>query len=128
MWKRKQASSGELTTLIDQGAEIEGKCTFSGTVMLNGKCQGEIASSDALIIGETGSVKANISAATLVVRGEVVGNIAASVRVELRGKAGVAGDIETPILVVEEGAHFDGQCHTKEVAQTGATVVPLKKG
>jgi cytoskeletal protein CcmA (bactofilin family) len=129
MWTRKSSgpSKDALTTIIDQAAEIEGKCTFSGTVMMNGKCKGEIVSTDTLIIGETAVVEASVEAATLVVRGRLTGNIHAAVRVELRGKAHVVGDIETPVMVVEEGARFDGHCQMKEAAQAGGTVVPLKK-
>jgi cytoskeletal protein CcmA (bactofilin family) len=130
MWKRKSAAASrkDLKTFLDEGAEIEGKCTFTGTVMMNGKCQGEIASSDTLIIGESGTVKANIEAATLIVHGEVTGNIHASVRVELRGKARVFGDVETPVMVVEEGAHFEGHCRMTDEASGKGTVVPIKKG
>ena len=129
MWKRKRSGSREaLTTLIDQAAEIEGKCTFSGTVMMNGKCQGEIVSTDTLVIGETAVVKASIEAATLIVHGELTGNVHASVRVELRGKAHLVGDVETPLLIGAEGARFDGHCEMKAAAQAGGTVVAIKKG
>ncbi|MFQ5830391.1 MAG: polymer-forming cytoskeletal protein, partial [Candidatus Methylomirabilia bacterium] len=55
LWKSKRKPSarfGNLTAFIDEGSEIEGKYTFSGAVLINGKFQGEIVSNDALIIGE----------------------------------------------------------------------------
>ena len=64
--------------------------------MLNGKPTGEIVSNDTLIVGEKGVVHANIRAGVVLVWGEVVGNVLATERVELRGKARVFGDIETP--------------------------------
>ena len=57
------ATRKKLTAFLDEGSEIEGKYTFSGTVLLNGKFQGEIASPDTLIIGERGVVNATFAPA-----------------------------------------------------------------
>jgi cytoskeletal protein CcmA (bactofilin family) len=104
------AKTGNLTAFIDEGSEIDGKYTFSGTVMLNGKLSGEIHSDDTLIIGEKGVVNANVRAGTVVISGELVGNVLATERVELRGTARVFGDVEAPVVVVEEGVLFEGHC------------------
>src|SRR5207237_925449 len=96
--------------VIDESSEIDGKYTFSGTVMLNGKFKGEISSNDTLIIGEKAVVKASIRAGVILISGEVVGNVLGTERVELRGTARVFGDVEAPVVVVEEGVMFEGQC------------------
>ena len=108
--KRKEPtrSGSDLTAFIDEGSEIEGKYTFNGTVMLNGKFSGEIISSDSLIIGEKGSVNATVRAGVVLINGEVIGNVFATERVELRGAARVYGDVEAPVIVVEEGVLFEG--------------------
>jgi cytoskeletal protein CcmA (bactofilin family) len=109
--KSKQASrSGDLTAFIDEGSEIEGKYTFQGTVMLNGKFSGELVSSDSLIIGEKGVVNATVRAGIVLINGEVIGNVFATERVELRGTARVYGDVEAPVIVIEEGVLFEGHC------------------
>ena len=93
--KSKPASrSSDLTAFIDEGSEFEGKYTFQGTVMLNGKFSGEIVSSDSLIIGEKGCVNATVRAGIVLINGEVIGNVFATERVELRGTARVYGDVE----------------------------------
>jgi cytoskeletal protein CcmA (bactofilin family) len=133
-WIRKRKSSsqrGNLTALIDEGSEIEGKYTFNGTVMLNGKFQGEIASTDTLIIGERGVVNARVRVGTMVINGELVGNVEATERIELKGKARVFGDLEAPVIVVEEGVLFEGHCRMTKTKPAEATrdfsVVPLKR-
>jgi cytoskeletal protein CcmA (bactofilin family) len=103
-------SGSDLSAYIDEASEIEGKYTFSGTVMLNGKFTGEITSNDTLIIGEKGVVNASIRAGVVLVNGEVRGNILGGERVELRGAARVYGDVEAPVVVVEEGVLFEGHC------------------
>jgi len=102
--------SGDLTAFIDEGSQIEGKYTFDGTVMMNGHFSGEIHTKDTLIVGEKGVVNASIRAGTVVISGEVVGNVLATQRVELRGTARVFGDVEAPVVVVEEGVLFEGHC------------------
>ena len=63
--------------------------------------------------------------------GEVVGNVLASGRIELKATARVYGDLEAPVVVLEEGVLFEGQCRmaasrSEEMAQ-GPSVVPLKR-
>jgi len=135
MWplKRRPAASSrkKLTAFLDEGSDIEGKYTFSGTVLLNGKFQGEIASPDTLIIGERGVVNASVRTGTLVVNGELVGNVHASERVELSGKARVFGDLESPVIVLEEGVMFEGHCRMPKASphdsDADGSVVPIKR-
>jgi cytoskeletal protein CcmA (bactofilin family) len=71
----------ELTAFIDEGSEMEGRYTFRGTVMLNGRIKGEISSADTLIIGERGVLAADISAGRVRISGEVTGNVRALERI-----------------------------------------------
>ena len=138
LWKkngRGKVKGSDLTAFIDESSEIEGKYTFSGTVMLNGKIKGEIVSNDTLIVGEKGVVNATIRAGIVLINGEVVGNVLGSERVELRGNARVFGDVEAPVVVVEEGVLFEGHCRmTKSrpaeapaLPQRDSSVVPFKQ-
>ncbi len=61
-----------------------------------------------LTIGPNGSVKANISACTVVVQGKLEGNIHASDRVNLKQSAIVVGDIATQSISIDEGAYLKG--------------------
>lgn len=110
---RKPADKpAHVMAFIDEGSEIEGKYTFSGTgtILLNGKFQGEIVTTDTLIIGEKALINATIRAESVVIKGEVVGDVHATARVELKASARVFGDLEAPVVVLEEGVLFRGQC------------------
>jgi cytoskeletal protein CcmA (bactofilin family) len=113
----------ELTAFIDEGSEMEGRYTFRGTVMLNGKFKGEISSNDTLIIGERGTVEADVRAGRLVVSGEVTGNLRATERIELKRTARVYGDVEAPVVVLEEGVLFEGHCRMAK-PRPGVEVAP----
>ena len=133
--QNKPSRPREFTTHINDGTEIEGRITFSGTVLLNGRVRGEITSSDTLVVGERGVVNASIRAGIVEVSGEVVGNITANERIELHPNCRVYGDIEAPVVVIDEGALLDGQCRmTKlhpadigEAPKRDSGVVPLKR-
>jgi cytoskeletal protein CcmA (bactofilin family) len=114
MWRRRtkipKAHRG-IGAFLDEGTEIEGSYACTGTVILNGRLKGEINAKDTLIIGSSASVQAIVQAGSLIVHGEVVGNVTAAKRVEIRSGARVTGDIEAPVIVIEEGALLEGQCH-----------------
>ena len=134
MWKSngktRGKDGGELTAFLDEASEIDGKFSFSGTVMINGRLRGEIHSNDTLIVGEKGVINATIRAGIVLVSGEVVGNVTGVERVELRGSARVSGDIEAPIVVVDEGVKVDGNCRMTGAHADDArdhSVVALKR-
>lgn len=113
LWKKRQKDQyrrGDLSAYIGEGSEIEGTYAFTGTVLLNGKFKGDIQSTDTLVIGERGAADARIQAGTVVIHGEVVGSVIATERVELLAGARVFGELEAPIVVIEAGAVFEGQC------------------
>jgi cytoskeletal protein CcmA (bactofilin family) len=136
MFKRKRRPVGRngLTAFIDEGSEIEGRYTFSGTVMLNGRFKGEISTTDTLIIGDKGVMNGDIRAGQVLISGEVVGNVSAAERVELKRTARVFGDVEAPVVVVEEGVLFEGHCrmtkanpNTEALPTRDLSVVPIKR-
>ena len=102
--------SDDILTVLDKGAEFDGKLTFEGKVQINGKFRGEVFSDGILIIGEGAEVDAKIEIDTVIIQGQVTGNIIAKSRIEMHPPAVVKGDIVSPGLVVSEGAVFEGNC------------------
>ena len=103
-------------TFLGRDASFTGELHFGGTLCIDGKFEGQINTSGTLIISETGEIKANIEAETVICEGLVKGNIVASKRVELRPNSNIIGNIRSPSLNIEVGAKLDGKCdmtHTK---------------
>jgi cytoskeletal protein CcmA (bactofilin family) len=118
---------GHFSAFLGDGSEFEGKYTCTGMVVLDTKFRGDIVSTGMLVIDEHGIVHADIQAESLVVRGEMVGTVVASERVELKATARVTGDIETPLLVMEQGAVHDGLSRMAKAAEAPhGVVVPMK--
>jgi len=95
---------------LDNGSKISGKLNFDGPTKIDGQVDGEINAKDSLTIGESAVVTAQIRAASIVVAGKVSGDITAVSRIEIRPSAKVVGNLAAPILVVHEGATFEGHC------------------
>ena len=119
--------SPELNAFLGKGCTYEGKLTFEGRVRIDGVFKGEIFSNDTLEIGKDATVEGQIDVATLVVSGNVTGNINARTRVELHKPAKVDGTITTPILVIQEGVVFDGNVSMGSAQKSAAKPAPVDK-
>jgi len=95
---------------LDRGARVNGKLYFEGAARIDGQVDGEITSKDSLVIGETAVITAHINATSVVVGGKVSGDINATHRLEIRPSARVVGNLASPVLVIHEGASFEGHC------------------
>ena len=98
------------TTFLGADALFKGELSFKGTLCIDGKFEGQIRTSDILIVSESGDIEADIEAGTVVCKGRVKGNILASQKIEMHPKSKVIGDVKTPSLNIEIGAVLDGKC------------------
>ncbi len=103
------STTADSSNAFGKGVEFEGKLSFEGMVRIDGKFSGQITTNDTLVVGEGARVSAEISCGSIIVRGEVNGNVKAKTSVELHHPAKVRGDISTPSLMVEKGVIFQGQ-------------------
>lgn len=94
--------------LLGKGARFEGKLTFEGTVRIDASFVGSITTNDVLVVGEHARIDADISCGTIVIHGEVNGNVKAKTAVEIHQTAKVRGELETPSLAIDKGALFQG--------------------
>ena len=117
-------NTGDLNALLGRGSEFEGKLTFEGTVRIDGKFNGTIVTNDVLVVGEGAKVSAEISCGTVIVHGEIIGNVKAKTSVELHQPAKMKGNIETPSLMIEKGVTFEGQCKMDGVERGAVTSKP----
>lgn len=97
-----------LNAYLDQGAAIEGKMVFRGSVRIDGNFKGEIYSDDLLIVGETGTLEGKFQVGEAIIGGKVQGTLEVKRAVTFNPKANFSGELLTPVLVVEAGAVLDG--------------------
>ena len=94
---------------IGKSVVIKGELSGSEDLTIEGQVEGKIELKDHLLtIGPNGRIKAQVFAKTVIVLGEVNGNVSASEKVEIRDGGSVDGDIISPRVAIAEGAHFRG--------------------
>jgi len=103
MRKETPIEKSDIKAFLGPGSQFEGKLLFDEIVRLDGTFRGEVTSRDTLIVGETADIQAEVTVGTLILSGRFKGNIKAARKVELRAPAQIEGNIETPVLVVEDG-------------------------
>jgi len=106
----KGKGSGELNGFLDSGASFKGELEFEDTMRIDGRFNGKIVSKNELIVGESATIEGDIQVGKIAISGTVIGKIIATQRVEIHRNGKVYSDVDTPPLVIEEGAIFQGTC------------------
>ena len=104
---------------IGKSVVIKGELNGSEDLTIEGHVEGKIELKDhVLTIGPNGKIKASVFAKSVIVLGEVNGNVTASEKVDIRDGGSVDGDIVSPRVAIAEGAHFRG---TVDMQKKGAS-------
>ncbi|HEX8160862.1 MAG TPA: polymer-forming cytoskeletal protein [Pyrinomonadaceae bacterium] len=107
----RDIKEGTLTGFVGNGTNMTGEANFKGMLRVDGHLSGRVSSQDGtLIVSTGGQVDANVEVSVAQIYGTVNGDIIASKRIELGRVAKVTGNIQTPALVIEQGAIFEGSC------------------
>ena len=94
---------------IGKSVVIKGELSGSEDLTIEGLVEGKIELKDNILtIGPNGKIKAQVFAKSVIVLGEVTGNVTASEKVDIRDNGSVDGDIISPQVAIAEGAHFRG--------------------
>ncbi|HYC89298.1 MAG TPA: polymer-forming cytoskeletal protein [Thermoanaerobaculia bacterium] len=120
-----KGKSGDLNGFLDRGSSFKGELEFEDTMRIDGKFNGRIRSKNELIVGESAHIEGEIHVGRIAISGTVLGKITADQRVEIHRNGKVYSDIDTPALVIEEGAIFQGNCVMGE--RKGGSVTNLVK-
>ena len=116
----------ERTTVnIGKSVVIKGELSGSEDLTIEGQVDGKIElRQNVLTIGPNGKIKAQVFAKSVVILGEVTGNVTASEKVDIRDNGSVDGDIAAPRVAIAEGAHFRGSI---DMQRAGASTKPAEK-
>lgn len=94
---------------IGKSVVIKGELNGSEDLTIEGQVEGKIElRQNVLTIGANARIKAQVFAKSVIILGEVTGNVAATEKVDIRDNGSVDGDIAAPRVAIAEGAHFRG--------------------
>jgi cytoskeletal protein CcmA (bactofilin family) len=117
----RDIKEGTLSGFVGNGTTLTGEANFKGMLRVDGHLSGRVSSQDGtLIISSGGQVDADIEVSVAQIYGTVNGDIIATKRIELGRVARVTGNIQTPALVIEQGAIFEGSCRMQQVRDAQA--------
>lgn len=122
MFSSKKIKSSKIDTLIGEGVDLCGNINFQGGLHLDGVINGNVTSAEnaegaVLVISERGRVEGDVYVAYAVINGEVIGNVYASEKLELSGKARISGNVEYNLLEMASGAEINGTMLHRKTAR-----------
>ncbi len=108
----REVSPSPRLPVLPEGAVFDGLLVLPGPARIDGHVRGEILAASDLWVGPTGRVEADLEVRSIVIEGQVEGDVSASERIELRGAGQIRGSLCAPRLVVADGCRVDGHCRT----------------
>ena len=107
-----QAKPKPAPSLLSSDLTIKGNVLTSGDIQIEGTIEGDVRA-HLLTVGESATIKGEISADDVVVNGRVVGRLR-GLKVRLTATARVEGDIVHKTIAIESGAYFEGSVQRQE--------------
>ena len=120
--KKKESS---IKAYMGEYTVFKGALSFEGTVRIDGKFEGQVHTTDTLIIGETGDIAADIEAGMVKKKEKMKGTIIAAQKIEMHASSKIMGNVQTPVLNIEPGAVLDGNCDMS--GKEGKKIIKLIK-
>ncbi len=102
------AQRGATACVIGPRVQLKGELHGAEPVLVEGTVEGSVRLTAELRVAQGGTVKADVSAHTVVVAGELVGDCQATERVVIEASGRLTGNIRAPRIVIAEGASFRG--------------------
>ncbi len=110
---RTESGQG-VNAFVGKGVEFKGIISYNGTVRIDGALEGEIHTEGTLLVGEEAVINAKVTAGTIICKGKITGDIEAKEKVKLRSPAVLNGSVTSPMLSMEEGVFFNGNCTMRQ--------------
>jgi cytoskeletal protein CcmA (bactofilin family) len=107
--------------------EITGSISFKGELVFDGKLKDGAIKGKTLSVGSGARVEGNIEAESLVISGNVTGNVTVTAKCDLKSTAQLHGNLSTTRLVMEDGATLIGQAQIRPAGHNAPPPPPAKK-
>lgn len=124
----KTLTARSAVTILTSGCHFSGKLFCRGSSRIGGKIEGQVVSEGLLIIEEEAVITAEIKADEVIIQGQVKGKLVATSRVELCDTCHFDGDISAPVLIVREGAQFNGRSTMMPPKEAGKSAPKILQG
>jgi cytoskeletal protein CcmA (bactofilin family) len=106
----KEMNIKEAETIIGPSVKVKGNFHGDGNIIIEGMVEGNVKTSQNLLVGDKAKITASVEANEAKIAGEIVGNIKVKGSLEISSSAKISGDIEAGQISIEKGAIFNGKC------------------
>lgn len=121
---RPSAPSARSLSTLGASLEIKGKISGEEDLQIDCKVEGSVAlNGQRLTVGRTGQLSSEIWARDVIVYGNVIGNVHATDRVEIKKDGSLTGDITTARISVEDGAYYKGRIEIERTGKSSSSSV-----
>lgn len=122
-WRSKPGDKNKATremieNVLGRTSLIRGDLSADGAFRIDGWVEGSVESRSAVVIGESGAVRGNVTGTEIVVAGKIFGNVVCSGHLEILATGKVEGDIDAKSMRIETGGVFRGTSHMKNESST----------
>lgn len=107
--KRRALDHIEFNNLIGEHTVYRGNISGGDNYLVKGQVKGECDITGWLMLWPNARWTGDISAEYVVIAGEVIGDVYARVKLELKSTARIKGDIMSPVIAMAQGALYDGE-------------------
>jgi len=117
MMFQSKNNTNSLGSIISHDIEMRGDINIAGDIIIYGKIYGDINSTGIINMAQGSIIEGHIKAKKIFIGGTITGNLDVEEKVVIESSGTLNGNIKASIIIIEEGANFDGMCNmlkTKE--------------
>ena len=111
----------EINSILGPEVEVDGDVKVVGSILIYGKVNGNVAASGTVRTAKSSHIKGNIESQDCFISGKVDGDVKIEGKTTLEKNCVLNGNLITSIVIIEEGAAFEGICN-----MTGSKATPNK--
>ena len=104
----RAASHEAIENVLGQSLVIRGDLAANGGFRIDGTVEGNVDSKAAIVVGESGVVRGDVTGTDIVVAGQIMGNVTCTGHLEILAKGRIEGDIDAKSVRIETGGVFRG--------------------
>ena len=115
---KNKPNEPQTMSLLSHGTQFNGNIKASAAMRIDGEVEGDIISTDKLVLGVNGVITGSIEAEEVVIGGAIYGSIKAQKCLFLQSTGKIEGDVQAKEIEIEKGGFFKGSCTMKEESPT----------
>ena len=121
----KGNSANKINSILGPEVEVDGDVKVVGSILIYGKVNGNVTASGTVRTAKSSHVRGNIESQDCFISGKVDGDVKVSGKTTLEKNCILNGNLITAIVIIEEGATFEGICNmskSKDASNNSKTV------